>query len=89
MYASRLTVLVCFTAAFLLVPLFLIPLVTMPLFAFHEQAHAPSTDFVAEFEEGVRYGLLARSQAPTEDSLPVLTDLAKKYYWHVVIQKGH
>lgn len=48
----------------------------------------PSKDFLDGFTAGVRYGLLARMENPKEDSIPNLTEEAKKLYWLIVVDEG-
>lgn len=48
----------------------------------------PSKDFVEGFEAGVRYGLMARAANPKQDSIPKLTEEAKKWYWLIVVDEG-
>lgn len=49
---------------------------------------APSKDFIAGFEAGVRYGLLARAATPDENNITKITEAAKKWYWIVVVDAG-
>lgn len=54
-----------------------------------EAKPSPSKDFVEGFEAGVRYGLIARAGNPSEDSIPKLTEIAKAWYWRVVVDGGY
>lgn len=42
-----------------------------------------TTNGVEQFEAGVRYGLIAKSLNPSEDSIPKLTEAAKAWHWRI------
>lgn len=49
---------------------------------------SPSKEFVDGFEKGVRYGLIAKTTHPDEDSIPELTKEAVRLYYFTLVHQA-